>query len=198
MTTPHKQKPQRNKVRCYKDDFNRQVSNIFAPNNREGSRILTAFERIAKQLNIRDFDVREVLSEVTCRGLATIEKKEQPIKSVPAWFRSIGTNIIKDRVKAEIRARKLFEKQAHHMEVSDSWLKLIAKEEGAAAYEAFKLLSPEDQEILRLRFIEEMRYKDIQAYYQNIKNVFVKVPTLRKRESRAVERLKHQFSEVCS
>lgn len=196
MSTPHKQKPQKNKVQCYKDTFSDQVSQIFAPGNRDGSRILNYFERTAKQLNIRDFDAREVLSEVTCKGLATIEKKEEPIKSVPAWFRSIGINIIKDRVKAEIKARKLFEKQAHHTEASDSWLKLIVEEEGAAAYEAFKLLSPEDQEILRLRFIEDMRYKDIQAYFQKAKNVFVKVPTLRKRESRAVERLKQQFAKV--
>ncbi|MEO1396447.1 MAG: sigma-70 family RNA polymerase sigma factor [Cyanobacteria bacterium J06634_5] len=191
------QQPQKNKVQCYKNDFSRQISQIFAPDNKDGSRILTYFERTARQLNIRNFDVREVLSEVTCRGFATIEKKEEPIKSVPAWFRSIGLNIIKDRVKAEIKARKLFEKQAHHTEASDSWLKLIVEEEGAAADEAFKLLSPEDQEILRLRFIEGMRYKEIQAHYLKVKNVSVRVPTLRKRESRAVDRLKKKFAKVC-
>lgn len=197
MSIPHKQKPQKNTVKCYKADFSRQVSQLFAPDNRDGSRILTAYERIARQLNIRDFDAREVLSEVTCRGLAAIERKEEPIKSIPAWFRSIGTNIIKDGVKAEIKARKLFEKQAYQPETSDSLLSLIAKEEGVAAYEAFKCLSLEDQEILRLRFIEDMRYKEIQAYYQDVKNILVKIPALRKRESRAVERLKKQFTKVC-
>lgn len=194
---PPQQHSQKNKVQCYKDTFSREVSQLLAPDNKDGSRILTYLERSARQLNIRDFDVREVLSEVTCRGLTTIEKKEEPIKSVPAWFRSIGINIIKDRVKAEIRARKLVAKHAYHSEASDSWLKLMLEEEGAAAAEAFTLLSPEDQEILRLRFVKEMRYKDIQAYYQKVKNIFVKVPTLRKRESRAVERLKKQFTRLC-
>lgn len=194
---PPQQHSHKNKVQCYKDAFSREVSQVFAPNNKEGSRILTYFERTARQLNIRDFDVREILSEVTCKGLVTIEKKEEPIKSVPAWYRCIGINLIKDRVKAEIKARKLVQKHAYHAEASDSWLKLMLEEEGAAAADAFELLSSEDQEILRLRFIEEMRYKDIQAYYQKVKNVSVKVPTLRKRESRAVARLKKQFAKVC-
>lgn len=169
---------------------------LFAPGNKDGTRILNYFERTARQLNIRNFDAPEVVNEVAYRGLAVIEKKKEPIKSAPAWFRSVGIRIIKDQVKAEIKARRLIEKHSYHAEVSDSWIKIVLEEEGAAAYEAVTLLSPEDQAILRLRFVEDMRYKDIQAYYLKINNVSVKTATLRKRESRAVERLKIKFKEI--
>lgn len=191
-----KHQSQENKVRSYKQAFSEDVSNLFAPGNKEGTRILTSFQRTARQLNIRNFDVKEILSEVTCKGLSTIDKKEEPIESVSAWYRSVGPNLIKDRVGAEIKARKLIEKHSFSPDISDAWVKLVLEEEGAAAAEAVELLSPEDQEIIRLRFIEGMSYKEIQAHYQRIEQRTIKVPTLRKRESRAVKRLRDQFKKI--
>ena len=191
-----KNQSKRTQVQGYKASFSIAVSALMQPDNREGTRILNAFQRLAKQLNIRNFDPLEVLSEATYRGIESIERKQEPIQSATAWLRAIGARVIKDQVRAEIRARKLIEKHSYKTEASDTWLKLMFAEEGMAAYEALQLLSSDDRCILRLRFIEEMSYKDIQTRYLKTKCVSVKVPTLRKRESRAVARLKTKFKEI--
>lgn len=183
-------------VQSFKITFGEDVSLLLQPENRDGARTLNYFQRLAKQLNIRNFDVREILSEATMRGLDSIDRKEEPIKSASAWLRSVGTKIIKDQVRAEIKSRKLVEKHSYRSETADSWIKLVLAEEGIAAHQAIMLLSPDDQEILRLRFIKAMPYKDIQAHYLRETGVSIKEPTLRKRESRAVAKLRFKFKEI--
>lgn len=62
--------------------------------------------------------------------------------------------------------------------------------------QALNHLSKSDQEILNLRFYQGKQYKEIQAHYLEIASVSIKVPTLRKRESRAIERLQAKFLEL--
>jgi DNA-directed RNA polymerase specialized sigma24 family protein len=191
-----KQQSQDQKIQSLKNAFSQDVATLLHPDNEAGTRLLNVLQRLAKQLNIRNFDVREVLSEATMRGLDSIDRKGEPIASAFAWLRSIGTRVIKDQVKAEIKTRRLIEKHSNHSETADSWIKLVFEEEGKAASMAGLLLSTEDQEILRLRFVEEMCYGEIQAYYFEKVGIFVAAPTLRKRESRAVDRLKAKFAEI--
>lgn len=190
------QKSQHAKIQALQTTFSRDVSQILLPDNPSGKKLINYLQRLAKQLNIRNFDVREVISESTMRGLDSIERKGEAINNASAWLSSVGTRVIKDQVDAEIRARKLAAKHVIRTETSDSWIALVLAEEGEAAHQAVQLLSLEDQDILRLRYIEEMSYKDIQAHYLETTGVFVKLATLRKRESRAVQRLKTRFREI--
>ncbi|MFK8181745.1 MAG: RNA polymerase sigma factor [Phormidesmis sp.] len=179
-----------------KAEFGKEVSCLMHPSSVEGTKVLNYLQRIGRQLNIRNFSVHDVVSEATMRGFDSIDRKEERIRSASAWLRSIGTRIIKDQVKREVRDRKLREKHAYHSPTPDGLLRLLVHEESAAISQAMQLLSLEDQKILRLRFIQGMRYKDIQAWYFDEMGVSVKEATLRKRESRALTRLKSKFGEM--
>jgi DNA-directed RNA polymerase specialized sigma24 family protein len=109
---------------------------------------------------------------------------------------TVGTYIIRDMVKAEIRNRQLVEKQTSLSENADIWDGLLIGEEAQAVDAAIKLLSPEDQEILRLRFILELSYKDIQDYYLKQRDTSTSIPALRKRLARAAQRLRNKFIEM--
>lgn len=184
------------KLKGLKSDFSKEVSCLMHPSSVEGTKLLNYLQRVARQLNIRDFSVHDVVSEATVRGFDAIDRKGERIRSASAWLRSIGTRIIKDRVKREIRDRKLREKHAYHSPTPDGLLRLLVDEESTVIAQAMQLLSPEDQKILRLRFIQGMRYRDIQTWYFDEMGVSVKEATLRKRESRALARLKSKFREM--
>lgn len=184
------------KIEGFKTHFSQAVSDLMHPTNEEGTKVLNYLQRIGRQLKIRDFNVHEIIAEATMRGFDAIERKGERIYSAPAWLRSIGTRVIKDRVRREIRDRKLQEKQHYHAYAPDGLLKLMVHEESAAIAKAMRLLSHEDQKILRLRFIQGMRYKEIQTCYFEKMGVSIKEATLRKRESRALRRLKAMFKEM--
>lgn len=186
----------RQKIEGFKTEFSQSVSGLMHPSSTEGTKLLNYLQRIGIQLKVRNFSVHEVVSEATMRGFDSIERKGEEIRSAAAWLRSVGTLIIKDKVKREIRDRRLQKKHAYRSPTPDGLLRLMVCEESAAIAEAMRLLSPEDREILTLRFIQGMRYKEIQTWYFETMGVSMKEATLRKRESRALGRLKSTFGEM--
>jgi DNA-directed RNA polymerase specialized sigma24 family protein len=192
------QKPQTQTLKLYKQTFLNDVSELLKPYNSEGTKVLNHLQMVGIKLNIRDFNVRAVINEATIRGLERIDKKEEPIRSAAAWIRIVGPIILKGQVRDEIRSRKLKLKQenSHCSESCDLWADAMSEEQRKAAGESIKLLSSEDQVILNLRFTQGMHYNEIQKYYHTEMGVHVELSALRKRESRAVQRLKKKFEEV--
>jgi DNA-directed RNA polymerase specialized sigma24 family protein len=190
-------KPQTQTLQLYKQTFLKDVSELLKPSNSEGSKVINNLQMVGLKLNIRDFNVRAVINEATIRGLARIDKKEEPIRSAAAWIRIVGPIILKGHVRYEIRSRKLRLKQEnlHCSESCDLWGDAMSEEQWRAAGESIKLLSSEDQVILNLRFMQGMHYSEIQKYYHTEMGVHVELSALRKRESRAVKRFKKKFEE---
>ena len=124
------------------------------------------------------------------RGLQEIEKNGTTITTPEAWLRRVSTFIMLDMVKVEKKNRQLKQKNVE-IEVSNSLNKLELEEEIEALNTELRQLSEEDQEILKLRFHENMKYKDIQQHLLDEYGTLIKVSTLRKRESRAIERLRN-------
>lgn len=179
----------------FKTQFSQEISRILEPSNAKGRSLLNYLQRIAKQLNIKDFNVSELIGEATMRGLALIDKREEAIAEPQAWLRKVCTFILYDMVKDEKKNRELKAKNTYLLEVPDSFSKIESDEQRTALAKAFKQLSDEDQEILGLRFYQGRQYKDIQRHYLNETSTLIKVPTLRKRESRALQRLRAKFEE---
>jgi DNA-directed RNA polymerase specialized sigma24 family protein len=183
-------------TKSFKQNFSQAVTQLLQPNNVDGLRVINSLQRLSRQMSVRNFSVGEVISIATLRGLESIERKEEPIINAAAWLTTVGTYIIRDMVKAEIRNRQLVEKQTSLSENADIWDGLLIGEEAQAVDAAIKLLSPEDQEILRLRFILELSYKDIQDYYLKQRDTSTSIPALRKRLARAAQRLRNKFIEM--
>ena len=173
--------------------FSNDVSCILEPSNAQGRSLLNYLQRLAIQLNIRDFEIRELISEATMRGLSLIDNRQEAIQDPHAWLRKVCTYILYDKVKDEKKNRELKAKNSYRLEIPDSFSKIESDEQRTALTKAFAKLSPEDQEILGLRFYEGRQYKDIQRHYFEESSTLIKVPTLRKRESRALKRLRERF-----
>ena len=101
-----------------------------------------------------------------------------------------------DMMKAEKKNRLIKEKNTYLLPTTHALDQLESDEERNAVKQALSYLSDSDQEIIELRFYQGKKYKEIQAHYLEIAGVSIKVPTLRKRESRAIERLQAQFLEL--
>jgi len=183
------------RIKSLQDQFLESVSQILDPKNPEGDNLFRYLKRTSRQLNIRDFDVREVISEAATRGLMTIEKKQEEIYNPTAWLRKTGSIILYDMVKDEIKNRELKVKNTGISDIPDSFSKIESEEMRGVLAQAFSQLSKEDQKILNLRFYQGKHYKEIQKYYLGKTNTPVKVPALRKRESRALKRLREKFQE---
>lgn len=183
------------KVEVFKAIFLNNVSELLDSPSAEGKALLNYLQRLGKQLNIRDFDVRELVSEATMRGLALIDNRAERIDNTQAWLRKVCTFILYDMVKDEKKNRRLKAKNKGDVEYPDPLTEIESDEKREALNNAFNLLSCEDQKILDLRFYQGRKYKDIQEHFLEETGVIVKVATLRKRESRAVKRLREKFWE---
>ena len=192
---PYSQWSSDQQTEVLKTNFLNEVSRILEPSNAEGRSLLNYLQRTGKQLNIRDFDIRELISEAAMRGLALIDNKSEEIENTQAWLRKVCTFILYDMVKAEKKNRELKAKNTDGLVDNDPFTDIESDEQREALARAFSLLSKEEQEILNLRFYQGRKYKDIQQYYLEEASVFVKAPTLRKRESRAIQKLHKKFRE---
>ena len=155
-------------------------------------------ERLAKRWKMPNLDAREILLEAISRGLRYIDEKERAIKNPSAWLRAVSTNIVRDEVKAAVRENKLQTLViAEHIVDPVSEVNAMDEIEYSGdrniLHKAMAELSRSDQEILKYRFQESKRYKDIQADLISKGRENVTVQTLRKRESRALKRLREKF-----
>lgn len=174
--------------------FEQDISALLHPSNREGTKFFNYLESTAKKLRLSGLDAREVISEAYVRGIVTINDKGQEIENPKAWLRKVCTFIMYDMVKEEKKNRLLKEKNQYSSEASNSLLTIVDSEQHQVVKKALAKLSDNDRQILRLRFDENLSYKEIQEQLC-ISGEAVKVPALRKRESRALARLKARFQE---
>lgn len=191
-----KQPIERPATELLKAKFSDAASVILDPSNHEGTAFLNYLQSVGRGLNISDLDIREVLIEATTRGLYKIEQTGEAIHSPRAWLSKTCTFIMLDMMKAEKKNRLIKEKNTYRLPTADALGQLESDEERKAVKQALGYLSDSDQEILELRFYQGKKYKEIQAHYLEIADVCIKVPTLRKRESRAIERLQAKFLEL--
>lgn len=190
------QRPSKSKTEAFKNQFNAAVSLLFAPTSREGTALLNHIQRTGRLLKIRNLDAKEVISEAVMRGLTLIENKGEGIENPHAWLSKVSTYILYDLVKDEKKNRELKAKNTRCVKPFSAMSQLETEEERKQLRKALERLSEEDQEILDLRFYQGKQFKEIKQYYLEEAGISVKVPTLRKRESRARQRLRDKFQEL--
>ena len=183
------------KVQVLKAQFLDEISDILAPSNVRGKAFLNYLQRTGKQLNIRNLNPHELVSEAVMRGLAYIDDTSKGIDNTQAWLRKVCSHIMYDMVKGEKRNRLLKAKNKDISEVADPFTEVEADEQKMLLEKVFPLLSKEDREILDLRFYRGFSYKEIQQHYLELTGSSIKIPALRQRESRAVRRLRKKFWE---
>ena len=100
-----------------------------------------------------------------------------------------------DMVKDEKRYRLLKGKNKDLSKSADPFTEVETREQKQILREVMPSLSQEDQEIIFLRFNRGFSYKEIQQHYLDLADISIEIPALRKRESRAIRRLRKKFWE---
>jgi RNA polymerase sigma factor (sigma-70 family) len=189
------QREKHTKVKVLKDAFLHDVSCLLEPSNPKGRAFLNYLQRTGKQLNIKNLDPHELISDATMRGLTYIDDNSKRIDNTQAWLRKVCTYIMLDMVKGEKKNRLLKEKNKSSDQETDPLDKADSDEQKEMLKQVLSFLSKEDQQILDLKFYQGLSYKEIQQFYLDSLGKSIQIPALRQRESRALQRLRKQFLE---
>jgi RNA polymerase sigma factor (sigma-70 family) len=179
----------------FKAKFLGDVSFLLEKSNPGGRAFLNYLQRTGKQLNIQNLEPHELISEATMRGLAYINDTSKGINNTKAWLRKTCNYIMLDMVKGEKKNRLLKAKNKDPEQEDNPFYEVELDEQKEFLRSVLSFLSKEDQEIIGLKFYKGLSYKDIQQYYMESESKSIKVTALRQRESRALQRLRKQFSE---
>jgi RNA polymerase sigma factor (sigma-70 family) len=180
-----------------KNVFCNEVSHLLTPNNFKGTSLYSFVNRLASRWNVHQIDIHEIIIEGVKRGIEHIEKTGEAINKPEAWLRKVCTHILSDEVDKIVKEEKKVEKQKHELNsiynTVPSEPDLMCRLEHSDV--ALRSLSSSDQQIIRLRFFEGKTYEQIQHYYE-LQEEVITIPALRKRESRALKRLRVEFFAI--
>jgi RNA polymerase sigma factor (sigma-70 family) len=197
MTNPKKSKS----IEQKQFKFSAEVCRLLLPNDSQGTAFLRFLRHYINKWHIKFVDPFDVLLEGIERGLVFIEQTNQPITKAEAWLRQTCLNILKDKIKQSIKDEKLVQNSivfhsVHTSHTENPLVKAELLEQIETLQKAFQQLPSSDQDILRLRFYGEKTYQQIQKTYESLDGQIIHITALRKRESRALRRLKKLFVKL--
>lgn len=182
-------------------EFIAAVSYLLLPNEFKGTSLYKFLIRFARQWHIAHVDLDEVIFEGIKRGIEYIQKHSRPIEKPESWLRQVCLNILRAKVDATIKNERKVKQlttlaQHPHSPIVESQL----IEQLDFLEKALNELSEEEQALIRMKFLQRKTYEQIRQHYKYIAEGEDKpVPSaqaLRKRESRALQRLKKHFFKL--
>ena len=177
-----------------KNLFVDRISSLLQLNHFKGTTLYRFLQHHAKKWQNDHIDLHEVLVEGVRRGIEHIDNTGEEIRSPEAWLRSTCLNILKDAVKHTVRDEKKVENVSLIQSLIDSSPpKPELLEQLEYLDEALEFLSEDDRRLIFLRFFEGKKYEEIQQDLLIYYDQKVSLPALRKRESRALQKLKQCF-----
>jgi RNA polymerase sigma factor (sigma-70 family) len=184
-------------VREMQREFSRKVSKLLLPNHPSGTAFLNFIWHYLYIWNMRDIDPKDILAEGVYQGLKSIQTTGQPIEIPNAWLRVTCLNLLKNQVRATVKQNKLSECLKESYGETESPLSIAERFEWLDnLYEAIKQLPLDEQELVQLRLFDEKTYEQIYYWLKLRDEQAPSIPTIRKRYSRAVTRLKEVFPKV--
>ncbi|WP_035987588.1 sigma-70 family RNA polymerase sigma factor [Leptolyngbya sp. KIOST-1] len=181
--------------------FMAAVSHLLMPDEFKGTALYKFLIRFAKQWHIANVDLDEVIVEGVKRGVEYIQRHGQPIKKPESWLRQVCLNILRNKVDAAVKEERKIEHLttlAHYGKSPLVESELIEQLEYLEM--ALNELSKADQALIRMKFIQRKTYEQIRQHYKYMaagaEGTVPSVQTLRKRESRALKRLKLHFFKL--
>jgi DNA-directed RNA polymerase specialized sigma24 family protein len=185
------------------NEFISAVSNLLVPDEFKGTALYKFLIRFARQWHIAYVDLDEVIVESVKRGVEHIQQHGEPIRKPEAWLRRVGLNILRDKVDLIIKD----ERRSEHLKTLTQHARspLVQSElleQLEFLEEALGQLSPADQDLIRMKFLHRKSYEQIRRHYKlmaegsSVPSPVPSVQTLRKRESRALQRLRESFFKL--
>jgi RNA polymerase sigma factor (sigma-70 family) len=181
-----------------KDAFIEAISIHLAPRYFKGSTLLKFILNLSYRWNnpLDQGDVMDVLVESVKRGVEYIEKTGKPINKPEAWLKTTCTYVLRDKIRRMIQYERCIRLESERLRESmypPANVEFCEHCDFLVA--AMKQLSPRDRAIIQWRY-NGKTYEQIQKNLKEEENITISIPTLRKRESRAIERLKTEFFKL--
>lgn len=161
---------------------------------------LNSIKRKLKQFNL-DHDVHEVISETLIRGIKTIEKGED-IRTPLPWIRQTGYNIIrewsrkqKEQQEKSLSAPFLSEDYPDQASIQTEASTIEFEVQLMLMHKAFATLKPNEQALIKLYWIDKLKWKEIAQLLPHKKNKPIKEGTARRRGGRALQKLREKIKQ---
>lgn len=139
----------------------------------------------------------DIFQEVYIRSVEAISSGKV-ITSYSGWFRSTALNIIREHSRELRRHTNI---SSYDIPVIENTVDSILEESELAKRlklleSSISKLSKEDNELLTLRYIEGLSWKEVAEFFRKEKGTDISMATLRKRGSRAIEALRRNFVDA--
>ncbi|MEA5595738.1 sigma-70 family RNA polymerase sigma factor [Rivularia sp. UHCC 0363] len=178
--------------------FDAEFQTLLFPGSSSAHSTLAFVLRSLTQFNLsQSFSVTEILIDAYLRGVKQIERGEYIENPLP-WIRSTSYNIIREHSRER---KKLYQLEEDKVEFAMD-CSLVGIEEINENLEkvllAFKKLDEEEKEILTLKIVEKLTWKEILELLEQRGIKFKNETALRKRKERALKRLRKIYHSLYS
>lgn len=137
----------------------------------------------------------DIIHEVYLRAIRYVESGKT-INNLAAWCRKTAYNYTRELSRDHKRSQSLVEPNAVSEELEIEWRRVTDEEidtDITLISEAFKQLTPLDQQILQLFVVEGLPWKDVRQRLAQMNDQERSEAALRKIKERAVKRLRKKF-----
>lgn len=182
-----------NDLRQKRREFDLQMREMFDARNQ----VHLFISRILHQFQLSGiYEVQDVLVDVYVRGIDLISRG-QTIDRPPSWIRATALNIVRELSRKERRWDTNEELLEQTPSKEPGFLsELTARDDWRAVEAALRKLDPEDQTILRLRFIDNCSWQEIADRSLAGTDSKYSAVALRQRGWRALKKLRKEYMKT--
>ncbi|MBV6621382.1 MAG: sigma-70 family RNA polymerase sigma factor [Rivularia sp. (in: Bacteria)] len=176
--------------------FDAEFETLLFPGSSSAHSMLGFILRSLAQFNLsRSFTVTEILIEAYVRGVKQIEKGEYIENPIP-WIRSTSYNIIREYSRQRNRICQLEEERIEPPTDCSLLDFKDVNEDLERVLLAFEKLDEEEKEILKLKIIEKLKWKEIIQVLEERGIRCKNEAALRKRKERALKHLREIYHSL--
>ncbi|MGG6240150.1 sigma-70 family RNA polymerase sigma factor [Nodosilinea sp. AN01ver1] len=177
------------------------VSHLLMPDEFKGTAFYKFLLRFVRQWHITNVDLDDVIVEGVKRGIEYIRRHNKPIHKPESWLRQVCLNILRSKVDATIKdERKVKQLTTLAQQPKHPLLEAELIEQLRFLEVALNQLTTDEQRLIRMKFLQRKTYEQIRQHYKYMaagEECHVpSIQALRKRESRALKRLKAHFFQL--
>lgn len=182
--------------------FNVEIQFLLKPDNPHARSLLAFIQRTLRQFQLEDYITEvDIFIEAYLRGVRLTGEAGTAIQRPKAWMRQTALNIIReckrDRLRYRLMALDELVEQAIVRQSPEEWESRWGDaditEEIQAVIQALDSLEPMDRQLIWLRIIEGLSWKDVQVQLLAEGELPISNVALRKRGQRALERLRQAY-----
>ncbi|MBD2465734.1 sigma-70 family RNA polymerase sigma factor [Oscillatoria sp. FACHB-1407] len=169
--------------------FNAEIYCLLKANNPRTRSFLSFIKRTLRQFHLEDIHTEfDIFNESYLRGVDFILKGSS-IKSPKAWMRKTAYNVIRERSRDNHRCQPVESEYMEALLVSEEIIELDLE----VVRQAYLELESSDRQILELRIVENLSWRDIGERFVEMGESPQNEPALRKRGQRAMQRLREIY-----